>query len=124
MLFRHYYNLLILIIPFNYSSDDGKEGGVKTMIMEATARHNILNSIIYKRKKWLPLSVLDRRKSLYQAVSAHLPTGNSAGTAYLHCIKDGTNIDPPYNTGKDFIYEEDFKENTVEFLKRDGQYDE
>jgi type I restriction enzyme M protein len=69
------------------------------MIMEATARHNILNSIIYKRKKWLPLSVLDRRKSLYQAVSAHLPTGNSAGTAYLHCIKDGTNIDPACGSG-------------------------
>ena len=104
MLFRHYYNLLILIIPFNYSSDDGKEGGVKTMIMEATARHNILNSIIYKRKKWLPLSVLDRRKSLYQAVSAHLPTGNSAGTAYLHCIKDGTNIDPACGSGHMLVY--------------------
>ncbi|HAE62558.1 MAG TPA: site-specific DNA-methyltransferase [Eubacteriaceae bacterium] len=33
-------------------------------------------------------------------------------------------IDPPYNTGKDFIYEDDFKEATGEFLKRDGQYDE
>ena len=69
------------------------------MIMEATARHNILNSIFYKRKKWLPLSVRDRRKSLYQAVSAHLPTGNSAETAYLHCIKLGTNIDPAYSRG-------------------------
>ena len=67
--------------------------------MEATARHNILNSIFYKRKKWLPLSVRDRRKSLYQAVSAHLPTGNSAETAYLHCIKLGTNIDPACGTG-------------------------
>ncbi|NLL97527.1 MAG: hypothetical protein GX227_10510, partial [Clostridiaceae bacterium] len=74
------------------------------MIMEATARHNILNSIIYKRKKWLPLSVLDRRKSLYQAVSAHLPTGNSAGTAYLHCIKDGTNIDPACGSGHMLVY--------------------
>lgn len=33
-------------------------------------------------------------------------------------------IDPPYNTGNDFIYEDDFKEETGEFLKRDGQYDE
>lgn len=124
MLFRHYYNLLILIIPFNYSSDDGKEGGVKTMIMEATARHNILNSIIYKRKKWLPLSVLDRRKSLYQAVSAHLPTGNSAGTAYLHCIKDGTNIDPPYNTGNDFIYKDDFKKSKEDYEEEQELFDE
>jgi adenine-specific DNA-methyltransferase len=33
-------------------------------------------------------------------------------------------IDPPYNTGKDFIYEDDFAEETGEFLRRDGQYDE
>lgn len=33
-------------------------------------------------------------------------------------------IDPPYNTGKDFIYEDDFAEDTGEFLRRDGQYDE
>lgn len=31
-------------------------------------------------------------------------------------------IDPPYNTGNDFIYEDDFKEETGEFLKRDSQY--
>ena len=33
-------------------------------------------------------------------------------------------IDPPYNTGNDFIYEDDFSEDTGEFLARDGQYDE
>ena len=33
-------------------------------------------------------------------------------------------IDPPYNTGNDFVYEDDFAENTDEFLTRDGQYDE
>ena len=33
-------------------------------------------------------------------------------------------IDPPYNTGKDFLYEDDFSEETGEFLRRDGQYDE
>jgi adenine-specific DNA-methyltransferase len=32
-------------------------------------------------------------------------------------------IDPPYNTGKDFIYEDDFAVETGEFLRRDGQYD-
>lgn len=34
------------------------------------------------------------------------------------------NIDPPYNTGNDFIYEDDFSEKTDEFLRRDSQYDE
>jgi len=33
-------------------------------------------------------------------------------------------IDPPYNTGKDFIYEDDFAENADEFLKRSNQKDE
>lgn len=33
-------------------------------------------------------------------------------------------IDPPYNTGKDFIYEDDFAVETGEFLRRDGQYDD
>lgn len=33
-------------------------------------------------------------------------------------------IDPPYNTGNDFIYEDDFSENANEFLKRSNQKDE
>jgi adenine-specific DNA-methyltransferase len=33
-------------------------------------------------------------------------------------------IDPPYNTGNDFIYEDDFAENTEEFLRRSNQKDE
>lgn len=33
-------------------------------------------------------------------------------------------IDPPYNTGNDFVYEDDFAEDAREFLNRDGQYDE
>jgi adenine-specific DNA-methyltransferase len=33
-------------------------------------------------------------------------------------------IDPPYNTGNDFVYRDDFTEDTGAFLNRDGQYDE
>ncbi|ABC77519.1 site-specific DNA-methyltransferase [Syntrophus aciditrophicus] len=33
-------------------------------------------------------------------------------------------VDPPYNTGNDFIYEDDFSENSDEFLKRSNQKDE
>jgi len=33
-------------------------------------------------------------------------------------------IDPPYNTGSDFVYEDDFTEDADSFLSRDGQYDE
>lgn len=33
-------------------------------------------------------------------------------------------IDPPYNTGKDFVYEDDFAQSTEEYLANSGQYDE
>lgn len=33
-------------------------------------------------------------------------------------------IDPPYNTGNDFVYEDDFAESTEEFLQRSNQKDE
>lgn len=33
-------------------------------------------------------------------------------------------IDPPYNTGNDFIYEDDFSQNTDEYLGNSGQFDE
>ena len=33
-------------------------------------------------------------------------------------------IDPPYNTGNDFVYEDDFAEDASGFLRRDGQFDE
>lgn len=32
-------------------------------------------------------------------------------------------IDPPYNTGNDFIYEDDFSETTEEYLRRSNQVD-
>ena len=33
-------------------------------------------------------------------------------------------IDPPYNTGNDFVYEDDFAQNTEEYLANSGQFDE
>lgn len=33
-------------------------------------------------------------------------------------------IDPPYNTGNDFVYNDDFAENAEEYLDRSGQFDE
>lgn len=33
-------------------------------------------------------------------------------------------IDPPYNTGHDFVYEDDFSQNTDEYLSHSGQYDD
>ncbi len=33
-------------------------------------------------------------------------------------------IDPPYNTGNDFVYEDDFAQATADYLENSGQYDE
>ena len=33
-------------------------------------------------------------------------------------------IDPPYNTGNDFVYNDDFAESTKDYLSNSGQYDE
>lgn len=33
-------------------------------------------------------------------------------------------IDPPYNTGNDFVYEDDFAQSTGEYMEKSGQYDE
>lgn len=33
-------------------------------------------------------------------------------------------IDPPYNTGNDFVYNDDFAENSEEYIANSGQYDE
>ena len=33
-------------------------------------------------------------------------------------------IDPPYNTGHDFVYEDDYSQNTAQYLTHSGQYDD
>lgn len=33
-------------------------------------------------------------------------------------------IDPPYNTGNDFVYEDDFAQNAADYMENSGQYDE
>ena len=33
-------------------------------------------------------------------------------------------IDPPYNTGNDFVYEDDFAQSTYDYMENSGQYDE
>ena len=42
---------------------------------------------------------------------------------YLHKVKM-IYIDPPYNTGNDFVYEDDFAESASEYLANSGQFDE
>ena len=41
---------------------------------------------------------------------------------YLHKVKI-IYIDPPYNTGNDFVYEDDFAQSSEEYLANSGQFD-
>jgi len=43
--------------------------------------------------------------------------------SYLNKVKC-IYIDPPYNTGRDFIYKDDFRQTTDEYLEESGQVDE
>jgi len=43
--------------------------------------------------------------------------------SYLNKVKC-IYIDPPYNTGKDFIYKDDFRESPEEYLEESGQIDD
>ncbi|MGI6664377.1 MAG: DNA methyltransferase [Christensenellaceae bacterium] len=38
-----------------------------------------------------------------------------------NCIKMSKNIDPPYNTGNDFVYEDDFKDPIAKYREATGQ---
>ena len=42
---------------------------------------------------------------------------------YLHKVKM-IYINPPYNTGNDFVYEDDFAQSSEEYLANSGQFDE
>lgn len=42
---------------------------------------------------------------------------------YLHKVKM-IYIDPPYNTGNDFVYKDNFAQSSEEYLANSGQYDE
>ena len=42
---------------------------------------------------------------------------------YLHKVKM-IYIDPPYNTGNDFVYEDDFAQSAQDYLANSGQFDE
>jgi len=61
-----------------------------------------------RQRKRLSGLTSNRRKPLYQAVLAPPSSKQRAKVAAWNCIKLGKNIDPPYNTGNDFVYADDF----------------
>lgn len=92
--------------------DDGGSGKADYL-----AQHNL------QTKESLLQLTHDRRKPLYQAVYALLPTGNRAITAYLHCIKDGVNIDPAAGSAGFLVKAGDYLRNHHQdlFMNREAK---
>lgn len=78
------------------------------MAMASEARRDTPPSVKFKQTKRLSRFGNNRRKPLYQAVFSTSDSGQRAKAAAWHCIKDGSFIDPPYNTGNDFVYNDFF----------------
>ena len=71
----------------------------------------------YRAGSELPLYALKRRKAQKQR-------GFRAKSTYGHCIKDKVLIDPPYNTGHDFIYPDSYVMDDDEFYNAIGYFNE
>ena len=74
------------------------------MTTTAEAWQATVPSMNFKQRKRLSRSAYDRRKPVYQAVSAPLPIARRARTAAFDCIKDGSFIDPCMGSGHILVY--------------------
>lgn len=73
------------------------------MTATAEAWQTTMSTMNFKLRKRLFRSAHDRRKPVYQAVSAPLPISWRARTAAFDCIKDGSFIDPACGCGNFLI---------------------
>lgn len=71
------------------------------------------------------------RNGVYRIVNRGVQKCTCAGASLrskkcvpLNCINLDTATDPPYNTGNDFIYRDDFKQSYADYSEDSGVYDE
>ena len=69
------------------------------MTATAEVRQATAPTMNFKQRRILSRSAHNRRKPIYQAVSAPLPTTPRARAAAFDCIKDGSLIDPACGSG-------------------------
>jgi len=81
------------------------------MTATAEARQATAPSMNYGQRKRLSQSTCDRRKPLYQAVSAPLHNAFGARAAAFDCIKDDSFIDPCCGSGGMFVQSVKFIES-------------
>ena len=129
------------------ASDD--LGGVKHLIDFDKLKQNLSDSIISEKAERYQFTWPDKSKAILLANSPanatlrpcreesvdfdhtqnlyiegdNLDVLKCLKETYLHKVKM-IYIDPPYNTGNDFVYEDDFAQSSEEYLANSGQYDE
>ena len=91
--------------------------------MTATAKARWMTPSVNKSRyeKRVSTTNKSRRKPLYQAVFTTPPDRRRARTAVWNCINLGKNIDPPYNTGSDFVYADDFADPLARYKEVTSQ---
>jgi hypothetical protein len=115
---------LILPKPFDFSS-----GGETKRVQTPEARicdwrrPQVQQAVVRKQFDYSTCSHT-QEKALWQGLSRPRRIRRGATSTRRHCIKDGIFIDPPYNTGSDFIYRDNFTQSREEYDEEAGVYDE
>lgn len=126
-----------------------KRGGVKHLIDFEKLKQNLSGCVISETEERYQFTWPDKRKAILAAnapINATLRPCREESVDFdttknlyiegdnldvLKCLKETylhkvkmIYIDPPYNTGNDFVYEDDFAESTADYLANSGQFDE
>ena len=128
---------------------DEKSGQPKHLIDFEKLKHNLSDSVMSERAERYQFTWPDKSKAILLANSPinatlrpcredsvdfdntqnlyiegdNLDVLKCLKETYLHKVKM-IYIDPPYNTGNDFVYEDDFAQSSEEYLANSGQFDE
>ncbi len=142
------YNKLVELFPNAVTETVDENGEIVRAIDKDILMQEISTQVVEGREERYQFTWPDKRKAL---LAANAPTTctlrpcreeslNFDDTENLYIEGDNLEvlkllqenylgkikmiyIDPPYNTGNDFVYEDDFAENSSEFLSYSGQYD-
>src|SRR5574344_909770 len=115
------FEKLQAVLGENIDTDDEKyrftwNGKMNSLRLSQTPSVGTLRPSIEESKNW------DTTQNLY-IEGDNLEVLKLLQNSYLNKIKM-IYIDPPYNTGNDFVYKDDFKDNLENYKKVTGQVDE
>lgn len=142
-------NKLLTIFPDCATEVIGVDGKPKRAVDFDKLRQNLSPEIVEGNQERYQFTWPDKRKAILLAnspINATLRPCREESVDFdntqnlyiegdnldvLKCLKETylgkvkmIYIDPPYNTGNDFVYEDDFASTTEDYLQQSGQYDD